>query len=111
MSHFAELDKDNIVTRVLVGKPDLSDEDALQWMIDNIGGTWVQTSYNARIRKNYAGIGFTYSEALDAFIAPKPYDSWSLNEDTCKWEAPTPYPTDGKVYLWDEPTLSWKVVE
>lgn len=89
MSHFAELDKDNIVTRVLVGKPDLSDEDALQWMIDNIGGTWVQTSYNARIRKNYAGIGMSYDAERDAFIPPMPVvegKTFTLNEETCKWE-------------------------
>lgn len=89
MSHFAELDKDNKVIRVLVGNPHLSDEGALQWMIDNIGGTWIQTSYNSRIRKNFASPGYTYDSVKDAFIAPMPVvegKTFILNEETCKWE-------------------------
>ena len=87
MSHWAELDQDNIVLRVLVGSNDEPDE-GYQWFIDNLGGTWVKTSYNGNIRKNYAGIGFTYDEARDAFIPPKPEchpDLVTLNEETCTW--------------------------
>ena len=109
MSHFAEIDNNNIVLRVLVG-PNYGDE-GYQWFVDNLGGTWVKTSYNAAtngFRKNYASIGFTYDEDRDAFIAPKPFESWSLNEDTCQWQAPTPMPiADGKDYVWDEDTLTW----
>ena len=72
---------------------------------------WKQTSYNANFRKNYAGIGFTYDPVLDAFIPPQPYPSWVLNTTTCQWEAPVPYPSDGKDYYWDEATLSWVLVE
>jgi hypothetical protein len=72
-----------------------------------LGGTWIQTSYNGNIRKNYAGIGYTYNQARDAFIAPKPFNSWVLNETTCRWQAPTPMPTDDKNYTWDEETTSW----
>ena len=83
-------------------------------------GNWVQTSYNTQggvhllggtpLRKNFAGIGYTYDETRDAFIAPKPFDSWLLNEDTCQWESPTPYPTDGKDYQWDEEQQNWKEI-
>jgi hypothetical protein len=106
MAHFAELDENNIVVRVLVTDNDFPNE-GYDWLVETLGGTWVQTSYNATIRKNFAGVGFTYDEALDAFIPPKPYASWSLNEETCLWEAPTPYPTDGKNYNWDEKTQDW----
>jgi hypothetical protein len=68
---------------------------------------WKQTSYNGSFRKNYAGFDFTYDAVRDAFIPPKPYDSWVLNEDTCKWEAPVSYPTDGEIYFWDEETTNW----
>jgi hypothetical protein len=73
--------------------------------------SWLQTSYNGNIRKNYAGIGFTYSEELDAFIPPKDYDSWVLNEETCQWEPPVAYPEDGNDYAWNEDTVSWDLVE
>jgi hypothetical protein len=106
MSHFAELDENNIVVQVLVADNDYPNE-GYDWIIETFGGTWVQTSYNARIRKNFAGVGFTYNEALDAFIAPQPFDSWLLNEETCLWEAPKLYPTDGKQYNWDEETQDW----
>ena len=95
MAHWAEIDENNIVLRVTVGSNDDPDE-GYQWLIDNLGGTWVQTSYNATIRKNFAGIGYTYDSALDAFIAPKPDDftdeddntfTFELNEETCQWEA------------------------
>jgi hypothetical protein len=110
VAHWAEIDENNIVIRVTVGDNNAPDE-GYQWLIDNLGGTWVKTSYNGNIRKNYAGIGFTYDEERDAFIAPKPFESWILNEDTCNWKAPIPYPTDGKTYRWDEPTVSWVEIE
>lgn len=111
MAHYAFLDESNLVTEVIVGR----NEDEV---IDGIsdwetyygelrGQTCVRTSYNGNIRKNYAGIGFTYDETRDAFIPPRPFYSWSLNEETCQWEAPTPYPTDGKRYLWVEALLAW----
>jgi hypothetical protein len=76
------------------------------WLLDNLGGTWVQTSYNSNIRYNYAGIGFTYDENRDAFIPPQPYDSWVLDEDTCLWVAPIAYPAEG-VHVWDEEAGNW----
>jgi hypothetical protein len=72
-----------------------------------LGGNWKQTSYNGNMRKNYAGIGFKYDADRDAFISPSPFNSWVLNEDTCRWESPTPMPQDGKMYRWDEDTVSW----
>jgi hypothetical protein len=107
MSHWAELDETNKVIRVLVGdNNDPNNDEGYQWLIDNLGGTWVQTSYNSTIRKNYAGVGFTYDPVADHFFAPQPYPSWTLDADA-KWNAPTPMPTDGKLYKWDESTLSW----
>jgi hypothetical protein len=108
MSHFAELDENNIVIRVLVGDNNLPNE-GYDWFIENLGGTWVQTSYNANFRKNYAGLGFTYDSERDAFIPPKPFESWTLDEDTCLWQAPTPYPTDGFTYTWNEAELAWEL--
>ncbi len=119
MAHFAEIDSNNIVTRVLV--VDNSQEDNGQDFLANtlgLGGTWIKTSYNTQggvhtnggtpFRKNYAGIGYTYDSARDAFIPPKPYNSWVLNEETCLWNAPTPMPVEeGKMYRWDEDTTSW----
>ena len=128
MAHWAELDENNTVTRVLVGdNNDPAGDEGYQWLIDNLGGTWVKTSYNAiggkrrnpetneiteeaGFRKNYAGIGYTYDSTRDAFIPPKPFNSWNLNEDTCLWEAPIAYPTDGKSYVWNEETTSWNEV-
>ena len=110
MSHFAELDENNIVLRVLVGDNNLPNE-GYDWFVENLGGTWVQTSYNGTIRKNFAGIGYTYDEELDAFIAPQPFESWTLNTQTAKWMSPTPYPQDGRIYEWDEENLNWKEVE
>lgn len=106
MAHWAEIDEKNIVVRVTVGDNNESDE-GYQWLIDNLGGTWIQTSYNSRIRKNFAGIGMTYDSVRDAFIEPKPFDSWLLNEDTCRWQPPIPAPTDGKLYSWSESNLLW----
>ena len=129
MAHWAEIDENNIVTRVLVGdNNDPAGDEGYQWLIDNLGGTWVKTSYNAAagkrrdpetneiteeagFRKNYAGIGYRYDALRDAFIPPKPiYNSWVLNEDTCLWDAPIAYPTDGKTYAWNEDTTSWDEV-
>ena len=119
MAHFAEIDENSIVTRVLV----VADEQAErgQEFLANdlgLGGVWKQTSYNTLggvhknggtpLRKNYAGSGYTYDPVRDAFYAPKPFPSWTLNDETCLWEAPTPMPTDGKIYAWDEATTSWK---
>lgn len=106
MAHFAELDENNIVIRVLVTDNNALNE-GYDWLIKNLGGRWVQTSYNATIRKNFAGIGFTYDESLDAFIPPKPFASWTLNETTCQWVSPIPYPNDGKYYSWDEAITNW----
>ena len=119
MSHFAELDENNVVTRVIVvANKDTADANGNE--VESIGvafcqrllgGNWVQTSYNAKFRKNYAGIGYTYDAAIDAFVPPKPYPSWVLNPDTAQWEAPVPMPTDGKMYSWDEATQSWVEVQ
>lgn len=106
MAHFAEIDITNTVTRVIVVHDSL-ETNGSQWCHDTFGGTWVQTSYNGRIRKNYAGIGYTYDPARDAFIPPNPgYPSWTLDEATCQWVPPVPMPTDG-MYVWDESTLAW----
>ena len=110
MSHWAEIDENNIVVRVTVGDNNEPDE-GYQWLIDNLGGTWIKTSYNRNIRKNFAGIGHTYDETRDAFIPPKPYNSWILNEDTCNWESPTPYPSGDGIYQWVEDDLNWQLVE
>lgn len=85
MAHWAEIDENSIVLRVTVGDNNDPDE-GYQWLIENLGGRWVKTSYNGKIRKNFAGIGFTYDEQRDAFIPPKPEGNWVLNEDTCRWE-------------------------
>ena len=98
MGHFAKINQKRIVTQVIVGNEDY---------IESLPGTWIQTSYTAEFRKNYANVGYTYDYMKDAFIAPQPYSSWTLNETTCKWEAPTPHPTDNKVYGWNEDTLQW----
>jgi hypothetical protein len=104
MSHWAQIDDNNIVTQVLVG-PNYGDEG--EAFFNALGGTWVQTSYNGNIRKNYAGIGYTYDPVADHFFAPQPYPSWTLDSDA-KWQAPVTYPVEeGKFFTWDEPTLSW----
>ena len=111
MAHFAEIDENNIVTRVLVVSDD--QEHRGQEFLANdlvLGGLWIQTSYNSRIRKNYAGIGMSFDPVRDAFIAPQPFASWILDEETCRWEAPTPYPTDGLMYEWDETDTDWKAI-
>ena len=116
MAHFAQLDENNIVLQVIVvHNNELMDENGAESEAKGItfcqtlfpGTNWKQTSYNANMRKNYAGIGYSYDAQRDAFIAPQPSSSWLLNESTCQWEAPIPYPTDGKSYYWDEATTSW----
>jgi hypothetical protein len=117
MAHFAQLEN-NIVTKVIVvANQDILDENGqeseqkgIDFCSNLLGGTWKQTSYNGNIRKNYAGIGYTYDEGRDAFIAPKPFNSWLLDETTCQWKAPVDMPTDDKMYSWDEDTLSWKEI-
>ena len=109
MAHFAKIE-DNIVTQVLV-VPDNAEDRGQDYLANDLGlgGTWIQTSYNNNIRKNYAGIGFTYDEAKDAFIAPKPFPSWVLDEETCRWEAPVAKPSDGKDYNWNEESQGWEL--
>ena len=108
MAHFAEINDKNIVLRVLVVPDDQEHRGHEFLSLDlNLGGRWVQTSYNANIRKNYAGIGFTYDETRDAFIPPQPFSSWLLDEDTCLWYAPVPLPDGEKPYIWDEDALDW----
>ena len=117
MAHFAELDENNVVKRVIVvGNADTSDANGVEkehigaaFCERLLGGTWKQTSYNGNMRKRYAGIGFTYNAELDAFIPPKPFASWVLDAETANWEAPVPMPApvEGKRYSWNESTLSW----
>jgi hypothetical protein len=109
MAHFAEIDENGLVKQVLV-VPDAQEHRGHEFLADDLGlgGTWVQTSYNSRIRKNYAGIGMTYDADRDAFIHEQPFASWILNEDTCQWEAPVPYPIDGVMYIWNEETTDWE---
>jgi hypothetical protein len=112
MAHYAFLDENNIVTEVITGIEEtelIEGLDTETWYGNFRGQTCKRTSYNGNIRKNYAGIGFTYDSQRDAFIAPKPYPSWQLVEETCQWEAPTPYPTDGFTYLWNEAELNWEI--
>jgi len=120
MSHFAEINSENIVTNVIVADQEFIDSGAV-----GDANNWIQTSYNTRggvhyapdsntpdggvaLRKNYAGVGFTYDETKDAFIAPQPFASWTLDDDTCQWNAPVAYPDDDKMYMWDEDNTQWK---
>jgi len=117
MAHFAKLDENNIVIDVnCLENRELLDENGVEqeqkgidFLINWSGGysLWRQTSYNGRIRKNFAALGDTYDATRDAFISPQPYPSWVLNEDTCRWEAPVPMPEDGQMYQWDEATTNW----
>ena len=121
MANFAQLDGAYAVIEVVVVNNETinnlpfpeSEPVGVAFLQSLFGSTtvWKQTSYNANFRKNYAGIGYTYDPVLDAFIAPQPYPSWLLNTTTCQWQAPAPYPDDGKTYMWDETTLSWVLVE
>ena len=114
MAHFAQI-KNGLVTQVIVvSNADTANAEGVE--LESIGaafcerllgGEWKQTSYSGKMRKNYAGIGYAYDAERDAFIEPQPYPSWILNEQTCQWESPTPMPTDGNRYSWDEATLNW----
>jgi len=115
MSHFAKV-VDGIVEQVIVAEPEF-----FETFVDSSPGQWIQTSYNTRggehilggtpLRKNFAGIGFKYDSSRDAFIPPRPYDSWTLNETTCLWEAPVAYPDDGEEYAWNEEAQSWDAID
>ena len=111
MGHYAFLDKDGIVTEVITGRDETEVVDGISDWETYYGNLrnqdCVRTSYNGNIRYNYAGIGFTYDADRDAFISPKPYESWVLDEETCRWAAPVPYPEDGVMYQWDEETVDW----
>lgn len=112
MAHYAFLDSNNIVTEVITGIEEtelIEGLDPETWYGNFRGQVCKRTSYNGNMRKNYAGFGFTYDPERDAFIAPQPFPSWQLDEETCKWNAPTPYPTDGSIYLWNEAELNWKL--
>jgi len=119
MAHYAEIDLNNKVLRVIVvNNNELLDESGVELEENGanfcnslFGGTWIQTSYNGNIRKNFAAIGYTYDSDLDAFIQPKPFNSWVLNEDTCLWEAPVVEPDDSNHYNWNEETQQWIVTE
>ena len=118
MAHFAELDENNNVLRVIVvHNNELLDENNMEQESKGIefcnslfGGNWVKTSYNGTIRKNFASVGYRYDSHRDSFIPPKPYDSWILDEDTFRWVSPVPYPNDGRMYVWSEDILTWIVI-
>ena len=114
MAHFAKLGVGNIVERVEVVSNDIAtNEQAGVDFLNNLYGTrdtWKQTSYNGNIRKNFAGIGFTYDQTRDAFIPPQPFTSWTLNDTTCLWEAPVAYPDDGEMYDWNETEQQWELI-
>jgi hypothetical protein len=121
MAHFAKLGTGNIVEQVIsINNAVITDANGVEQeqlgndfinKLYNTRDVWKQTSYNNNIRKNYAGIGYHYDQARDAFIAPKPFNSWILNEDTCRWEAPVAMPTDGNRYKWNETNLTWDIIE
>jgi len=117
MAHFAELDANNVVLRVIVvDNKDTSDVNGVEkeyigaaFCEKLFGGTWKQTSYNGNFRKNYAGIGYSYLPApIDGFAPPRPYESWNLDPDVCQWVAPVPMPTDGQMYSWNETAQTWE---
>ena len=111
MSHWAELDENNKVLRVIVGdNNDPNGDEGYKWISENLGGQWVQTSYNANFRKQFAGIGYTYDSQADLFITQQPYASWILDENY-DWQAPVVYPTDGFTYLWNELELAWELAD
>ena len=118
MAHFAKIDENNIVTQVVVVEnKDTADASGVEkehigaaHLEKILGGTWKQTSYNGNFRKNYAGIGYSFDGQRNAFIPPKPFNSWVLVEETCQWKAPVDMPNDGQMYTWDEDSTSWNVV-
>ena len=114
MAHFAQTENNIVIKVIVVDNKDTSNEEGVEieqigidFCSNLLGGTWKQTSYNGNIRKNYAGVGYTYDEGRDAFIAPKPYASWVLDEDKAQWKAPVDMPTDGKGYSWNEENKTW----
>lgn len=119
MAHFAEVDNNGVVQRVIVvANKDTADANGnemesigVAFCQKLLGGTWLQTSYNGNIRKNYAGIDYTYHADIDAFVPPQPFASWLLNTDTAQWEAPVPMPSDGEMYRWDEEAGNWVLME
>lgn len=121
MAHFAKLDENNVVTHVSVvdnwncvdGQGNEVEQIGIDYLTGIHGGhtNWKQTSYNGNIRKNYAGIGHTYRADIDAFVAPKPFNSWVLNNTTARWDPPIPMPNDGKFYIWNEDTTNWEEIE
>ena len=114
MAHYAFLDENNIVTEVITGVDEtelIEGLDPETWYGNFRGQVCKRTSYNGRIRKNYAGVGFTYNEELDSFVAPKPFPSWNLDKRNSKWKAPKAYPTDGFTYTWDESDLTWELAD
>ena len=115
MAHFVRIENGVVVQGIVVSDKDTADEHGVEkedigiaFCSNLLGGTWKQTSYNARIRKNYAGIGYTYDETLDAFVPPKPFASWVLDTDKAQWKAPVDYPTEEGKFTWNEETTSWK---
>jgi hypothetical protein len=108
MAHWAEVDENNTVVRVTVGNNEEPDE-GYQWLIDNLGGTWIKTSYNGNIRRRFAGKGFTYDADNDVFIEPKPFPSWLLDENF-DWQPPVLMPEGEEIYVWNEETQSWDEV-
>ena len=118
MAHFAQIDENNVVMQVIVVNNNELMDNGVESEAKGIefcqslfpGTTWKQTSYNANVRKNYAGIGFTYDAGRDAFIPPQPFPSWVLDEASCRWTTPVPYPQDGKNYAWDEAQQQWTEV-
>jgi hypothetical protein len=117
MAHFAQLENNVVKQVIVVSNQDIlddkgqeSEEKGIAFCSNLLGGTWKQTSYNGTIRKNYAGVGYTYDEGRDAFVAPKPFNSWVLDETTCQWKASVDYPTDGGRYTWNETTQNWDAV-
>ena len=114
MAHFVRIENGVVVQGIVVSDKDTADEHGVEkedigiaFCSNLLGGTWKQTSYNARIRKNYSGIGYTQDETLDAFVPPKPFDSWLLDTDKAQWKSPVDMPSDDKRYTWDEDTLAW----
>jgi hypothetical protein len=113
MAHYAFLDENNIVTEVITGIDEtelIEGLDTETWYGNFRGQTCKRTSYNDNYRKNYAGVGYYFDETRDAFIAPKPYDSWTLNEETCRWQAPVAHPADGLMYIWNEKHKQWEEI-
>lgn len=114
MAHFAKIENGIVTQVIVVANADTASADGVEkeyigqaFCEKLFGGEWRQTSYNGKIRKNYAGIGYTFDEQRNAFIPPQPFPSWILVEETCQWTAPVAYPTDGKKYMWNEETTSW----